>query len=153
MPARVQRLVLIDPVGLWRDDRPVKNWMIFSEEERRTALFGHPQGEAARRFFSVPEEPEARVDTLASFIWSQACTGKFVWPIPDKGLSRRIHRIAAPTLVIWGTRDGVIAPSYADEFAARIPGTRVERVEGAGHLPHLEEPASVARLIADFLSA
>src|SRR5436305_11791350 len=78
LPALVSRLVLIDPVGLWLDDRPVKNWMIFSDEERQAALFGDSRGEAARRFASVPEEPEARVDALASFIWSQACTGKFV---------------------------------------------------------------------------
>ena len=30
MPERVGRLILIDPVGLWRDDLPVKNWMILS---------------------------------------------------------------------------------------------------------------------------
>jgi pimeloyl-ACP methyl ester carboxylesterase len=79
------------------------------------------------------------------------CTAKFVWPVPDRGLDRRIHRITAPTLVIWGTQDGVISPIYADEFATRIPGTRVERVEGAGHLPHLEQPEAVARLVADFV--
>ena len=151
-PGWVSRLVLIDPVGLWRDDRPVKNWMIFSEQERQTALFGDPEGEAARRFFDVPSDTEARVDAVAEFIWSQACTGKFVWPIPDKGLARRIHRITAPTLVIWGTRDGVIEPSYADEFATRIRGARVERIDGAGHLPHLEQPETVARLVSQFLS-
>jgi pimeloyl-ACP methyl ester carboxylesterase len=147
MPASVSHLVLIDPVGLWRDDIPVKNWMIFSEQERQTALFANPEAEGARRFFPVPGD----TDALADFIWSQACTGKFVWPIPDRGLSRRIHRITAPTLVIWGTRDGVIADGYADEFATRIPGARVERIEGAGHLPHLEQPQAVARLLADFL--
>jgi pimeloyl-ACP methyl ester carboxylesterase len=151
LPGRVSRLVLIDPVGLWRDDQPVKNWMIFSDQERRTALFGDPEGEAARRFFEVPADADARVAALAGFIWSQACTGKFVWPIPDKGLARRIHRVTAPTLVIWGTRDGVISPSYADEFAGRIRGARVERIEGAGHLPHLEQPEAVARLMADFV--
>ena len=147
MPGSVSRLVLIDPVGLWRDDTPVKNWMIFSEQERQTALFANPEAEGARRFFPVPGD----TDALADFIWSQACTGKFVWPIPDRGLSRRIHRITAPTLVIWGARDGVIADSYADEFASRIPGARVERIDGAGHLPHLEKPDAVAALIAEFV--
>jgi pimeloyl-ACP methyl ester carboxylesterase len=152
LPWLVSRLVLIDPVGLWRDDRPVKNWMIFSDEERQAALFGDPASAAARQFATVPDEPEARADALASFIWSQACTGKFVWPIPDKGLKRRIHRISAPTLVIWGTRDGVIAEAYADEFASRIPGARIERIQGAGHLPHLEQPDTVAPLVTAFVA-
>ena len=68
--------------------------------------------------------PPERVETLAQFNWSLACTGKFVWPIADRGLGNRIHRIAAPTLVIWGDKDGVIAPVYADEFAKRIAGAR-----------------------------
>src|SRR5262249_50889954 len=116
-PKAVSRLVLIDPVGLWRDDHPVKNWMVLSDRERRPSLFADPEGEAAKRFFGVPSEASARIDTLAQFIWSQACTGKFVWPVPDRGLKHRIHRIAAPTLIVWGKADRIAAPVYADEFA------------------------------------
>ena len=64
-------------------------------------------------------DPDERVDTLAQFIWAQACTGKFVWPIADRGFKRRAHRIAAPTLIVWGNADGIIAPAYAQEFAQR----------------------------------
>jgi len=152
LSARVTKLVLIDPIGLWRDDRPVKNWMILGEEPLRDALFADPAGEAARRFFARPEEPRARAEAQAGVIWAQACTGKFVWPIPDKGLHKHIHRIKAPTLIVWGRRDGVIAPVYAEDFARRIAGARVELIDRAGHVPHLEHPERVARLVGDFLS-
>ncbi|MBV8336588.1 MAG: alpha/beta fold hydrolase, partial [Alphaproteobacteria bacterium] len=89
----------------------------------------------------------------ADFIWSQACTGKFVWPIPDKGLKRRIHCIAAPTLVIWGKADAVIAPAYAREFANRIAGARFALIENAGHLPHLERADEVTRLVREFVAS
>ena len=56
VPHAVGRLVLIDPVGLWRDDHPVKNWMILSDAVRRASLFAAPDGEAARRFFDVPAD-------------------------------------------------------------------------------------------------
>jgi pimeloyl-ACP methyl ester carboxylesterase len=151
--ARVSRLALIDPVGLWRDELPVKNWMILSEDERRRALFADPAGETAKRFFSVPPDPDARIEAQASLVWAQACTGKFVWPIPDKGLKKRIHRIAVPTLIVWGRADGVIAPAYAEEFARRIANSRVELIDAAGHLPHLEQPERVARLVRDFITA
>jgi pimeloyl-ACP methyl ester carboxylesterase len=150
-PRAVGRLVLIDPVGLWRDDHPVKNWMILSDAARKSALFAAPDGEAARRFFAVPADPEARVEALAQFIWAQACTGKFVWPVADRGLSRRIHRIAAPTLIVWGNADGIIAPLYADEFAKRIPGATVEVIAQAGHLPQLEQEERVVAAIGKFL--
>jgi pimeloyl-ACP methyl ester carboxylesterase len=151
MPERVNKLVLIDPLGLWRDDLPVRNWMILPEDQGRAVLFSDPNGVAAERFFELPSDAEARVDAQASFIWSQACIGKFVWPIPDRGLKKRIHRIRAVTLVIWGTADNVIAPAYAQEFADRISNARVELINEAGHLPHLERPQEVAQLVSGFL--
>ncbi|HTV38649.1 MAG TPA: alpha/beta fold hydrolase [Xanthobacteraceae bacterium] len=150
-PRSVSRLVLIDPVGLWRDDLPVTNWMVLSDKARRAALFADPEGDATKRFFTVPSDPDARLEALSQMVWSQACTGKFVWPIADRGLKRRIHRIAAPTLIVWGKADGVIDAAYADEFAKRIAGARVERIAGAGHLPHLEQPEAVGKAVAAFL--
>jgi pimeloyl-ACP methyl ester carboxylesterase len=150
-PKSVGRLALIDPVGLWRDDRPVRNWMVLSDKARRPALFADPEGEAAKRFFALPADPDARVDVLSQMVWSQACTGKFVWPIADRGFSRRAHRIAAPTLIVWGKADGIIDAAYAQEFATRIAGAKVELIDRAGHLPHLEQTAAVATSVRGFL--
>ena len=150
-PKSVSRLVLIDPVGLWRDDLPVLNWMVLSDKVRRPTLFADPDGEGAKRFFEVPSDPEARIDTLSQVVWSQACTGKFVWPIADRGFGRRAHRIAAPTLILWGQEDRIIAPAYAQEFAKRIAGARVELIDRAGHLPHLEQPDVVTKALRSFL--
>ncbi len=152
-PRSVGRLVLIDPVGLWRDDLPVKNWMVLNDSERRPSLFADPDGAAAATFFAVPKDPAARVDALAQLIWAQACTGKFVWPIPDRGLKQRIHRIAAPTLVVWGRADRIIAPDYAQEFAKRIAGAKVALIDHAGHLPHLEQADAVAEAVQGFLGS
>jgi pimeloyl-ACP methyl ester carboxylesterase len=151
MPGRVRKLVLIAPLGLWRDDLPVKNWMILPEDQRRAALFANPAGPAAEQFFALPADPAARVEAQADVVWSQACTGKFVWLIPDKGLKKRIHRISAPSLIIWGKADAVIAPAYGDDFARRITGARLALIEDAGHLPHLERPDEVVPLMRDFL--
>jgi pimeloyl-ACP methyl ester carboxylesterase len=151
-PKSISRLVLIDPVGLWRDDLPVKNWMVLSDRERKASLFAEPDGEAAKTFFAVPSDPAERVDTLAQLIWSQACTGKFVWPVPDRGLKHRIHRIAAPTMIVWGNADRVIDPAYAQEFSKRIAGAKCVMIDGAGHLPHIENPDPVAKAVQEFVS-
>jgi pimeloyl-ACP methyl ester carboxylesterase len=151
MPGRLQKLVLIAPLGLWRDDLPVRNWMILPEDQRRAALFADPAGPAAERFFALPADPAARTAAQADFVWSQACTGKFVWPIPDKGLKKRIHQISAPSLIIWGKADAVIAPAYAHDFARLITGARFALIDDAGHLPHLEQPDQVVPLVRDFL--
>ncbi len=151
-PKSVSRLVLIDPVGLWRDDAPVRNWMLLSEAERRPALFADPKGDAAQRFFATPSEPAGRVDVLAQFIWAQACTGKFVWPIADRGLKRRAHRIGAPTLLVWGENDRLVAADYAQDFAKLIGDARVEMIGAAGHLPHLEQTEAVVDAVHGFLA-
>ena len=151
MPERVGRLILIDPIGLWRDDLPVKNWMIRHPPTCVRRCSPIPKAFMREKFFGLPGETAARIEAQVGLIWSQACTGKFVWPIPDKGLKKRIHRIATPTLIVWGKADGVIAPAYAEEFARRIADARVEIIEGAGHLPHLEQAERVARAVRDFL--
>lgn len=102
--------------------------------------------------FAPSEDPEARLATRVQLMWAMGATGKFIWPIPDKGLKKRIHRIKAPNLLIWGKEDRLVPPVYADEFARRIAGARVETVDQAGHAPHLDQPEAVARLVRDFLS-
>ena len=80
-------------------------------------------------------------------------TGTCIWPIPDKGLKKRIHRVKAPTLLIWGAEDHLVPPIYAEDFLRHIPGARIETVDKAGHAPHLEQPGAVAGLVRDFLRA
>jgi pimeloyl-ACP methyl ester carboxylesterase len=150
-PESMGKLALIDPVGLWRDESPVKNWMVLRDSERRLSLFADPQGAAAQAFFAVPNDAKDRAAVLAPFVWAQACTGKFVWPVPDRGLKNRIHRVAAPTLLIWGEQDRIAPPVYAEEFAKRIAGARVKTIADAGHLAHLEQTDAVAKAVLDFV--
>lgn len=138
-PERVDKLMLIDALGLWRDDPPVRNWMIMPEDALRSALFAAPESGVATTFFAQPAEPEMRADR----IWALACTARFIWPIPDRGLRRRMHRVRAPALVVWGTQDGIASPVYADEFAACLGRARVALIDAAGHLPQLEQPEAV----------
>ena len=151
-PGRVSRLVLLNPIGLWRDDAPVKNWMVMSPDDLGKELFSEPDGPVARRVLAEPEDPEERMTAKIQGIWNLGCTGKFTWPIPDKGLSKRLHRVQAPTLVIWGQQDGIVPAVYAEEFTDRISGARSVIVEGAAHVPQLEQLDQVSQLVEDFLA-
>jgi len=59
--------------------------------------------------------------------------------------------IDAPTLIIAGTADNVIDYRNAELLAARIPGSRVELLEGAGHLFFWEQPDESVAIIDGFL--
>ena len=152
-PASVSKLALINPIGLWRDDAPVKNWMSMSSDQVAEASYFDPDGPAAKAFTELPEDADASVDAQLYRVWSLSCTGKFIWPIPDKGLKKRINRITAPTLVIWGEHDKLVSPVYAEEFAKRIAGSRVEMVADAAHVPHVEQQERVSQIVEAFLRA
>ena len=74
-----------------------------------------------------------------------------VWPIPDKGLKKRLHRVTAPTLILWGEQDGLVPPVYASEFENAITDARVELIAGAGHLPQMEQFEQTASAVRGFL--
>ena len=152
-PARVRRQALIAPLGFWRDREPVVNWMMIDAEALRGRLFRDPTGPAAARMFGPAEPPAAAAAARVRLAWAMGATGKFIWPLPDKGLKKRAHRVTAPTLLLWGKDDRLVPPVYADEFTRLIPGARLQTVEGAGHAPHLEQPEAVARTVREFLSA
>ena len=152
-PARVRRLVLMDPIGLWRDDAPVTNWMLVGPQELPEYVFHDAEGAAAKAMFTMPSDPEAAALARTRLTWAMGSTGKFIWPIPDKGLKKRIHRIqTTPTLLVWGQHDRLVPRVYAEEFARRLAQTRTEVVEDAGHAPHLERPETTARVVAAFLN-
>jgi pimeloyl-ACP methyl ester carboxylesterase len=80
-----------------------------------------------------------------------ASAGKFMWPIPDKGLKKRIHRIQQPTLIVWGASDKLIPPAYGEAFLNAISGSRLVTLSNSGHLPMLEEQEAFVQAVTNFL--
>jgi pimeloyl-ACP methyl ester carboxylesterase len=151
-PALFKAVVLLDPIGLWRDDIPVVNWNSVPAEQMPALLFADPESEAAREFLAMPTEPEAFVKTLAARVWTLGCTGAFVWPIPDRGLRKRLHRIKVPTKIIWGRDDKLVSSAYAAEFQRRIPGSEVSIVDDCGHIPQVEKRAETHEIVTQFFA-
>jgi len=58
---------------------------------------------------------------------------------------------AFPTMLLWGEHDASVAPSIGVAAHARLPGSRFVTVPDAAHLPYLEKPALVNRMLAEFL--
>jgi pimeloyl-ACP methyl ester carboxylesterase len=77
---------------------------------------------------------------------------KFLWPIPDRGLHKRLPLIQAATLVVMGERDGLIPPVYGEAFARAIPDARMEVLPDAGHLPMVEQADAFFGLVERFLA-
>ncbi len=151
-PPRVSKLVLLCPIGLWTDGRPWQNPHLLSLEELGAAAFADVNGPVAQMALALPEDPEALAETFIAMTWTMGVAAKFWWPIPDRGLHKRIHRITAPTLVIWGKEDGLISPDYAADFARLIPDARAELLDNAAHVPQLERYDVVPEMVEQFLA-
>jgi pimeloyl-ACP methyl ester carboxylesterase len=152
-PDRVTKMVLLDPIGLWREDAPVAPYMLMPPEKLVATLYKDLGSEAVQKALQMPDDPDEFATATADLVWALGATGKFVWPIPDKGLKKRMHRIKADTLIVWGEDDALVSSIYAKEFAARIAKSRIEIIKDCGHVPQVEKLEILGPLVAKFLAA
>ena len=149
-PRRASRLVLISPLGLWRDDAPSADVVTLPQEDLLRVMWADPASDAARRWAAEPADEDENAAAQIESVQRRAAMAKFVWPIPDKGLRKRLHRIAAPTLVLWGDCDRVNPLPYAEEWQRGIKGAALSLRHG-GHMIHQEAPDVVAGAVEEFL--
>jgi len=152
-PGRAKRLVLLAPFGLWNDKYPVADIFAMPYTQIDDILW-HDQ--ATREVFArkIASDADARIvaEQTVKLARSLTAVTKFVWPIPDRGLHRRLPRIACPALVVFGAEDRVVSPRYADDFKAGLRDGRTAVVADAGHMLPYEKPGPVMDLIERFLN-
>jgi len=148
-------LICLDPVGLWRDDAPIMTADLYSAPPEKVPgfLFKDPSIPAAQAMFALPTNPENIPAHVGHAVWTLGCTGKFLWPFPDQGLGKRLHRIDTPTLVIWGKNDALVPVIYAEEFGKKIKNAKVEIIDNCGHIPQMEQLDQTFDLVQGFLAA
>jgi pimeloyl-ACP methyl ester carboxylesterase len=151
-PDRFTALVLVSPFGLWIQDDPVEDFFAVPPAQLPELLYHDPRSPAAQAAGEAPTEGDALIEYHVERAKSMAVAAKYLWPIPNRGIAKRLHRISAPTLIVWGASDRVASPRYAEAFQRQIKGSRVVIVEAAGHLPIEEQPARVSELTTSFLA-
>jgi pimeloyl-ACP methyl ester carboxylesterase len=150
-PEVVSKLVLIAPLGLWLDDHPVMDFFAATPEELAAAMFHDPGSAIATESLRVPSDPEAQLEAVLERTKNLSAAGKFLWPLPDRGLKKRIHRIAAPTLLLWGASDRLVPPIYGEAFLKRIQRARLTLFAGASHMLPFEKDDELVEVLTDFL--
>ena len=152
-PGSVGKLALAAPAGVWLDDTPGADYYATPMDEMRGILFADPESAAAKALLPEPADDLERGTQIIERVRSLATVGKFLWPIPDKGIKKRLGRITAPTLIIVGGEDKIVPPAYAGEFASRISGANTQTLADAGHMMMLEQPDQFAAAVTDFLQS
>jgi pimeloyl-ACP methyl ester carboxylesterase len=147
--ASVRRLVLVAPLGLYDDDEPVLDPFAVAPAEQPGLLVRN--ADRAGEQFAPPPGDEGEWEIV--MYRAGVAAARLIWPFGDRGLAKRLHRVTAPTLLVWGSADAIVPASYAKRFAERIAGpVQIRSIEGAGHLADLDAPDEVAKAVLEFVA-
>ncbi|MER6981803.1 alpha/beta fold hydrolase [Streptomyces carpinensis] len=151
-PEIIGKLVLVDAFGLWLDDQPAQDPFGAADEVKAAkwhdpAAIPNPEPTI---FVPDPEDPHGEIFFQAQNL---ATATKFMWPIADRGLRRRLPYVRARSLVVNGASDGLVPTAYAKEFVRLIPQCELAVIADAGHYPFIEQEDEFIATVEKFLSA
>lgn len=155
-PELVERLVLVGAgLGGWDWSEGAKAG--YAEEEaalERGDLAGAAAAQA-RMWLAADADEQVRSLTEAMTLRSYELQIPVedevddVWPEPPA--ADRLAEVRVPTLVVVGSEDVEDIKTIATKLAAEIRGAQAATIEGSGHLPSLERPDELNRLLLEFL--
>jgi pimeloyl-ACP methyl ester carboxylesterase len=160
-PGRVRSLIYLDPVfntgrPLRREESSPWAWSV------HMVLRGGTEAMANMQLFDFLH-PERYPDWPARYRNQQQFEGTreslrrtraaiAVAPRQDDQL-RRLAAHPRPVLVVWGRQDRVAPFAGSRELLALMPSAVFVPVDSAAHLPHMEQPDTVAAAVVRFLRA
>lgn len=142
-PEAVTGVALLAPFGIADATDPGFNIFGTPSAERMAHLFAKGVPPAFIKRFAHLGEEEAPV---ASYL-SDVAAANILWPFGERGIAKRLHRIAAPRLTMWGDLDEVNPVGNA----AMWGGAQI--VPGAGHLLEWDAPDQVSAAVIEFVNS
>jgi pimeloyl-ACP methyl ester carboxylesterase len=144
---RLASLTLLAPAGIRVKGHPCGDNFIWTPEEAVRNLY-HDQS-IADRMLAMPMTDEDADIALGN----RFTTAKFGWEPRwfSASLERWLHRIAVPTLVIWGENDKLFPVAYAARWGECVPDCTIEIVPGCGHVPAIEKPEFTATKVLQLI--
>jgi pimeloyl-ACP methyl ester carboxylesterase len=147
---RLAKLILVAPLGIKvgaRETRDIPD------------IFALPPDEVARLKYydparAVVDYAALSDDTLTVIARNREATALYAWEpyFHNPKLRQRLHRIDIPTLLLWGASDRFVTPGYyGAAYRDAISGARLEIIERAGHLPHIEQPEAFVERVRAFI--
>jgi pimeloyl-ACP methyl ester carboxylesterase len=148
-PHRLDRLVLVDALGIKLSDRETPDIL---------DVFNTAPREVQRRSWHDPAAWTPNFDTMTddelvtrARNWEALCLYGWHPYMYNPRLKRWLGRIKAPTLVLWGASDRIVKAAYGQAYSGLIPYSRFELIDGAGHHPEIEQPRRFVDHVVRFL--
>jgi len=138
-PERVHHLYLLNSAGLIR--------------ENFNSPYATDRGMARRAIenmlgYSLPL-PGFLLDSVVRNSQMPAYSGFIHNYDAQEELDDILAQIKAPTTIIWGVRDGLFPINFANDFHAGIVNSELILLRKVGHIPQVQAPLKVARIIVE----
>jgi pimeloyl-ACP methyl ester carboxylesterase len=158
-PATLNRLVLVDPVGIklgGREERDIVHFFNTSPAELTRRAWHDPAKRPAGVYglgwqAAIDEAMSDAEITALARNWDALCLYGWRPHMYNPQLKHWLRRVSVPTLVLWGASDRIVTPDYGRAYSALIPGARFATIDAAGHHPELEQPRSFVEHVAQIL--
>jgi pimeloyl-ACP methyl ester carboxylesterase len=138
-PRAIDKIVLEAPIAILPEGHQPPS--ASSPEEFVKRFYAHPE----RMTPSAPPDP-ALVQKQLGLVM------RLIGPAAkDAELEQRMPEIQTPTLVLIGTRDGVVAPEFGREYMRLLPNCNFMLVYDAAHEIASDRPEAFVGTIGDFL--
>jgi pimeloyl-ACP methyl ester carboxylesterase len=146
-PRRLASLTLVTAAGIHLPGEAQIDPFLRTDEQRLRDLFHDPgrADEMVKRML----RPELEDLNLRN----QTTTARLTWQPRgyDPHLAKWLHRIALPTLLVWGANDRLLPPAYAAAWQKLVPGAQLlVLLPDCGHLPHVEQRAAFVAALNSF---
>ena len=145
----LRALILIDALGLRVREAPALDILSLDPAASRQVIFADPSSALALEV--IPDTPKP--EEVVSVLLARQTLARFAWQFPDNPrLLRYLYRIEAPTLILWGERDGFVSVAHGKAYHEGIAGSELVVVPNSGHLPHVESTETCAQTMLKFLN-
>ena len=147
-PNEIDKLLLLSPAGLTGKQIQIPEPFnhlgacLLEQKSIRTMLckqaFANPSkdvGEPEKQIASFHVKVPGWKQSLASFAKSGGVAGCGI-PVPKK-----------PIHVIWGSNDRILSKKQKEGAKALLRNNQYEEIDNCGHLPHIDQPKTIANII------
>ncbi|MFO0997779.1 MAG: alpha/beta hydrolase [Alphaproteobacteria bacterium] len=161
--AKVRGLVLIGTDAMFGPTRSLDPSVLTQAARNAGKAFDDPTWENCLRRLQnicvVPDTPLDDVALVQMTIYAQPdrhaayqeLCGQLIRSIENGSAALAPEEIGVPTLIVCGRQDIRARIELIRDNYRRIPGARLVELDPCGHLPHLEAPAALLRVLREFL--
>jgi pimeloyl-ACP methyl ester carboxylesterase len=141
-PREIAKLVLVAPLGVSLDGLSGADIFALDGAELTEALW--VDSTAVDNLLADATVHERRAECLRA-------ARRYLPTDGGRGLRRRLHRLLAPTLLVWGERDGVVGPELGERWRGELALARLVILPDAAHVPQIEQSGAYSEVVLDFL--